>query len=347
MKILFIAPNYLPHIGGVERHIESICREILKDNHSISILVQKFDNSYSDYERNNNLEIIRLNKSSKKIVRKIKIATYMLLNLKKILKYDIIHFHDYETFWAYGLFVYPMLKLFGKKIYITFHGWEGDIPPKKSIIFKRKLITAFTTANVSVGHFISKWYSTKPDIVSYGGVDRVDNLSQNKELYILFVGRLASDTGIFDCVKAWEIMSKDNNLELVICGDGPLRQEVENYVNKYNIQRVVFKGYVNNVSSYIKDAKIIFTSGYLGILEALSYQKNVIAIYDNELKKDYLTMIPNYEEMMWVTDNRMENIISVYHDVIINNVKKEIGYQYACKNSWQKVKEDYYKLWEL
>ena len=347
MKILFIAPNYLPHIGGVEKHLDSLCKEMLKDGHEITILVQKFENSYDDYEKDGNIEIIRLNKSANKVLRRLNMLKYMIINIKNILKYDVIHFHDYATFWSYGLGVYPLLKLFGKKVFITFHGWEGDVPPRKSIVFKRRLIEKLTTANISVGHFISKWYGTKANIVSYGGVDKVNNLSQNKEDYILFVGRLAPDTGIFDYIKAWKIVSQSTKLEFLICGDGNLRIEIEQYIQDNNIDRVVLKGFVSNVKNYIKDAKVIFTAGYLGILEAFSYQKNVIAIYDNKLKKDYLQMIPNNEKMMWVVDNKLENIINVFNEAIADDNKKEIAYQYSLQNSWKTVKEDYYRLWGI
>jgi len=347
MKILFIAPNYLPHIGGVEKHLDSLCKEILKDGHEITILVQKFDNSYKNYENHNNLEIVRINKSDNKVARRFNNLKYMLLNIKKILKYDVIHFHDYSTFLSYGLGVYPILKLFGKKIFITFHGWEGNVPPQKSIIFKRKLTEKLTTANMSVGHFISKWYGTKADIVSYGGVDKVNDLSQNKEKYFLFIGRLAPDTGIFDYIKAWKVVSQSTKLEFIICGDGDLREEIVSFIKEHDIQRVVLKGFVSNVENYIKDATVIFTAGYLGILEAFSYKKNVIATYDNELKKDYLEMIPNHENIMWVVDSKLENIINVFNEAIENNDKKEIAYQYSLKNSWKKVKEDYYRLWKI
>jgi len=346
MKILFITPNYLPHIGGVEKHLENLSSEMIKDGHNITILVQKFDNSYKGYEKNNNLEIIRIHKSSNKIIRRINLLKYMITNIKNILKYDVIHFHDYGTFWSYGLLAYPILKLFNKKIFITFHGWEGDVPPRKSVVFKRKLIEKLTTANISVGHFISKWYGTKSDIVTYGGVDRVD-VTQNREDYILFVGRVAEDTGIFDYIKAWEDVSKNNNLDFIICGDGILRKEIEEYIQKNSIKRVLFKGFVTDVNSYIKDAKVVFTAGYLGILEAFSYKKNVIATYDNELKKDYLQMIPNYQNMMWVVDNKIDNIVNVFNEAIKNNNKKEIAYEYALNNSWEKVKKDYYRLWRM
>lgn len=344
-KILFIAPNYLPHIGGVEKHIYYLSQEMLKDNHQVDILTLKYNNTYKDIEEDGNLKVIRVDKSSKKFGNRINTIKYMFKSIKNILKYDIIHIHDYSTFemWIYP--IYPILKLFNKKIYITFHGYEGDIPPRKQVIFRRKMVEKLATKNICIGHFIEKYYDTKADIVSYGGVNKVDNILENKEEYLLFIGRLAPDTGIFDYIKAWELISKNSDLKFVICGDGVLREEIEKYIKKNNIQNIIFKGFVSDVESYIKDAKIIFTAGYLGILEAFSYKKNVIATYDNVLKEDYLKMILNYHEMMWVADNDIDNIVDAVNEAIGDTTKKKIAYIYSLENSWEKVKNDYYKLW--
>ena len=104
---------------------------------------------------------------------------------------------------------------------------------------------------------------------------------------------------------------------------------------------------MSDVDNYIKNAKVIFTAGYLGILEAFSFKKNVIATYDNELKKDYLQMIPNHEKMMWVVDNKIESVINVFNESIQDNIKKEVAYKYSLENSWKKVKEEYYRLWKM
>ena len=348
MKILFIAPNYLPHIGGVEKHIYKLTNELLKDNHQVTILVQKFDSSYKDYEKLDNLEIIRLSKKENKIFNRVYKALYMLKFLKSIKQFDIIHIHDYSTFEMFILPIYLILRLLNRKIYITFHGYEGDIPPRKSVIKRRKLVERLAYKNICIGDFIPKWYGTKTDVISYGGVDKVDDIQNLKENYILFIGRLANDTGIFDYIKAWgSVHQKYDKMQFIICGDGVLKDELDKYIIQNNIKNIVFKGFIYDVESYIKDAKVIFTAGYLGILEAFSYKKNTIAIYDNELKKDYLTMIPNYDEMMWVSDSKLKNIISSLEDALKNKTKKEMAYQYACENSWTKVKEECYRLWEI
>lgn len=347
MKILFIAPNYLPHIGGVEKHIDMLCKELLKDGHTITILVTKHENSYKDYEKIDNLEIIRLNISSVRFGNRINILKYMILNFTKLLKYDMIHFHDFGTFWTYGLPVWLPLKIFRKKMFVTFRGWEGDVPPRKSVVWKRKVVEKLADGNICIGHFIEKWYGTNADIVSYGGVAKVKDMNTNKEEYLLFVGRLAPDTGIWDYIKVWEELSlRYIDFKFVICGDGVLREEIEKYVQDKNILNVEFKGFVGDVETYIKDAKVIFTAGYLGILEACSYKKAAIATYDNELKKDYLQMIPNYDEMMWVVDNNIGNTIKAVDEAINDIIKKEKAYHYSLQNSWEKVKEDYYRLWQ-
>ena len=347
MKILFIAPNYLPHIGGVEKHIDMLCKELLKDGHSITILVIKYNNSYRDYEKIGNLEIIRLNQSSIRFGNRLNAFKYMFLNITKISKYDVIHFHDFSTFEVFALPVYLPLKIFGKKLYITFHGWEGQVPPKKSVVLRRKIVEKLADGNICIGHFIEKWYRMRADIVSYGGVKKVENIDLNKEKYLLFVGRLALDTGIWDYIKVWEELSpRYTDLKFIICGDGVLKKEIEKYIQNKNILNIEFKGFVSDVETYIKDAKIVFTSGYLGILEAFSYKKAVIATYDNELKKDYLQMIQNYEKMMWVTDNNICNIAKAIEESINDKIKKEKAYEYSLQNSWEKVKKDYYKLWK-
>lgn len=345
MKILFIAPNYLPHIGGVEKHLYYLSKELEKDGHEITILVPKYDINYPSHEKDGTLEIVRIDNLKNKYINRVKNLFYLIRHLKNTFKYDIIHFHDYGTFYGFGVLIFPLLKLFNKKVYITFHGWEGDVPPKQNIVLKRKIVEKLTNGNICIGDFIRKWYGTTPDIISYGGVEKKD-LSDVKEEYVLFVGRIANDTGIFDYIKAWEVVSKNNNLDFVVCGDGVLRNEIEQYIKMHNIQRVILKGFVTDVNSYIKDAKIVFASGYLAILEAFSYKKNVIATYDNELKKDYLEMIPNHEKMMWVVDNKIENIVNAFSEAIDDNRKKEIAYTYSLGNSWEKVKRDYYKLWK-
>lgn len=345
MNILFVAPNYYPHIGGVEKHIKEVSEELAKDGHEIVILTLKHENSYKSHEKTGNIEIIRMNRLDIRKLGVIYLYLQLFLNLPKFLTADIIHFHDFWTLWEWGKPFLSIFRFFKKPIYLTFHGWEGDIPPKPDIIEKRKICEQLVDGNICIGHFIEKWYNTKADIVSYGGVHKAEETTEC-ENYILFAGRLAQDTGIIAYMQAWKEINKIYpELKFIICGDGDLKQKLVDYISKANITNVEFKGFVQDPEDYVKKSKIVFASGFLSILEAFSYKKPVISFYDNELKKDYLEMMPDSEKMMWISKSK-EEIILYIQEALEDNEKVQKAYEYSLENSWQKVKEDYYKLWK-
>lgn len=63
---------------------------------------------------------------------------------------------------------------------------------------------------------------------------------------LLFIGRLVEKKGVSYLIKAMpEIVSKNKNVTLLICGDGPLREELEQLTEKWKLQEFVrFVGYV-------------------------------------------------------------------------------------------------------
>ena len=347
MKILFFVPDYYPHIGGVEKHVEKLSRELVAEGYEITVLLQKKDDNHADFEIINSVNVVRINKKFSKTWNRIWLLFYILKNFKKWCDYDILHFHDFGQFWIFALPVIIPLKILNKKCYVTFHGWEGCVPPKKTIIFKRKIVEFLTDGNICIGHFIEKWYGTKSTLISYGGVDKAKDLDSDDD-YILYTGRLAPDTGIMNYLKAWEQIQDDyKNMYFKICGDGILLDQLKKYVQLKSIKRVVFEGFVTDIEGQIKNSKIVFCSGYLGIMEAFSYKKAVISVYDNELKKDYLTMIPDYFEMMWVVDDSVQAVSKAIECAIKDNIRRVRGYNFSLNNSWGRVKDEYETLWDI
>jgi len=54
--------------------------------------------------------------------------------------------------------------------------------------------------------------------------------------YVLFVGRLSQEKGLFTLLKAWKLVK---NIPLKIVGDGSLRESLENFVNRANLSKKV------------------------------------------------------------------------------------------------------------
>lgn len=342
MNVVFITKDYLPRLGGVEIHVSKLTAELIKDNHQINIITIA-DNGINDGEDNSgNPKVFRLSPGT--FPKRISHYTGLIKRIKILFNADVIHFHDFSIMYYFLPFVY-LLKIFKKKVYITFHGWEGVFPPPEYIIKRRAKCESLADGNICIGDFIQKWYGTKADVISYGGAEKKD-ISGNTETNVVFAGRLNNDTGINQYLEAWKVIQeKYPDRHLVICGDGPLSQKISKDINNDVLKNVTLAGMVKDTGVFIKDAVIVFTSGYLSILDSFAYRKSVIAVYDNELKKDYLNMIPGSKEMLWAAGSK-EEIINLFDKAIQDNNKSEKAYKYSLENNWGKVKNDYYRLWK-
>lgn len=100
---------------------------------------------------------------------------------------------------------------------------------------------------------------------------------------ILFVGRLTPEKGLMPVLQAWERLATQRRL--VIAGDGPQRQELENWATDHHLENVVFKGFVpleKQAQLWNKAAVFISPSiwqepGATTILESLGRGRPVIA----------------------------------------------------------------------
>lgn len=350
MKVLMFVNRFYPQIGGVEKHTLNIARELVKLGISVKIVTIK-DNIYLDeYERLEGIDIFRLkytNICNIPKTKRIRAYFWLLIHISLILETDIIHCHDFSTFWNWYLpfrFLLPW-----KKVFVTFHGWEGIFPPEKKVISKRKVTENFTEGNICIGDYISKWYGTKPDIVSYGGVQLQQHHIKQNGLRCIYIGRLEKDTGIDTYLNAL-IVLKDKynvNLKTNICGDGTLRLDIQNKARKNGLD-CIFHGFVKDVEIYLNDVTYCFTSGYLSMLEAMVQKKVVISTFDNDLKKDYLCMIPEYDKKIIVAQEPEELAEKIYF--ILNNEQHynnlvNKGFEWAVQNSWDEMAKKYLKLW--
>lgn len=337
MKILFVAPSFYPNKGGVEKHIYNLSKELISDNHNVSVLYKCRISNVSEYEKIDEIEIYR--NKSKFFMRFIP----SIRNIKLFLYADIIHFHDYGSFLAW-IFLFPILKLLGKRLFITFHGWEGVFPPTKGTIIIRKIINKLSFRSLAIGDFIEKWYGTNCNLISYGAVSSVESINDSKN--IVFLGRLEADTGCVSYLDAYiELYSKKEDIpELIICGDGTLREQLERKASISGIP-CKFTGFVDNPNDFLAKAKIVFTSGYLAILEAFKLNKPVISYYDHELKYDYLKGIP-VKSKSFILCKDSEEIARSLNNLISSNIlNNPEGKVFADNSTWRNMVKTYYTLW--
>ncbi len=349
MNILFITSSYLPNIGGVERHLACLVALLHNIGCSINIVTRTTDKKSISPEYMKDCAVYRFIERHIKYIpysRAILVWFWFWKHRDLIRQADIIHCHDYVPFWRWYI---PYRFLFYRKpVYITFHGYEGRFPVERTAIIKRKIVGLLTKGNICIGDFISRWYGTKPDYISYGFTILTESTPIDyTKPRLVFIGRLADDTGasmILDCI---DILKDKYGLSLPadFCGDGPLRDQLISLCQKLGLS-VNFHGFVSKTSDYIKKSSIVAATGYLSILDAMIAKRPVFAIYNNPLKKDYLISIG--KDLIDITnssEDMAKNIYNYYIEPKLWEEKIERAFQFAKQQNQQNLLNLYIKLW--
>lgn len=103
------------------------------------------------------------------------------------------------------------------------------------------------------------------------------------DVVILFSGKLINKKRPFDLLKAFESIN-NSKMVLFYMGDGPLREDLENYINQYNIKNVIISGFINQseIGSIYSIADIyVMCSGIgetwgLSVNEAMNFSLPII-----------------------------------------------------------------------
>lgn len=334
--VLFLTPFFCPHVGGVEKHVYEIGKELTKRGYLISILTQKHTRNLKSFQKIEKMNIFRMPCYSNNKLKKFKIWLWMLKHIHFVQKADIIHCHD--VFFWYFPFRFLFLQ---KKVFTTFHGYESYTISKKAIII-RKLSEKLSKGNICIGQFIEKWYGTKADYILYGGVNpaRSSNSKLNNKSAV-FIGRLDEQTGIKTYIDAFEqIRKKVSDFKITVIGDGKFK----NFIGK----RTKVIGWMKNPKKYLHIHRFAFVSRYLSILEAMIVKRLVFAVFDNPVKKDYLFMTPFNKYIVITSDAKELSEKVIYYLKHPKEEKKLIdkSFEFAKKQTWEKVVNTYVGLWE-
>lgn len=314
MKILFLTRLFYPHIGGVEKHVYEISQKLNLPaqaggkSQKITVITEKFDENLKDREIVNGIKIIRFSYPKARFFGLLKIWIWLFRNRRLISESDIVHCHDVFIWYLPFRFLF-----FGKRVYTTFHGWEGVYPVSVKNILLKRLAARLSWGNICVGRFIEKYYGIKADVITYGGVETQKSKFKSQKYKskgkIVFLGRLEKDTGIS---KLFDFLGKHKKYRADFCGDGVLRSECEKYGRVY--------GFVDP-APFLKKKEICFAAGYLSAMEAVSFGCKLMVGWSNPLKKDYWKSSPflGKNVKQWVGEQTWEKLADEYQNLYRNN----------------------------
>jgi len=337
MHVVFLSKRYWPAVGGVEKHLQSLCDVLQKWRPDIqmTIVTEQHDTSLPTFEEQKNKTIHRIPVSSN--IKK-SIWSWMSAHRKLFESADLIHAHD-VFFWMFPLL--PNWSL--PRIYTTFHGYEPPGPPNKKQRNQHQIAEVLSDGNICVGGFHQKWYGVQPTRTTFGAVDESylsSKKTKAKSGTFVFVGRLDTDTGIWSYLEAFaKLHAEEKNYQLDVVGDGPLRQQLELFVEQQNLP-VRFLGSQTITPTLYQKYSASFVSGYLTILESLAAGTPVIATYGTPLKKDYLELTP-FAQHISIAQPGTQLVTAMKGKHLLSPDAQS----WAHQQTWDKLAGQYLELW--
>lgn len=329
MKVALISSHSFLNPGGVKKHILGLHDELKRRGISSKIIVPRRNQS----ERYGK-DIILLGTSFPVTFGGAKGDLPVNFNpvaVEEVLareNFDILHFHNFILPSALQILLSPAAQ---KALAIlTFHSsMEGSrlykdfpelfYPVKKVIEWKIDGI-------IGVAPFIlTKYFDDyqKPKIHIPNGVDlrqfqpraaKNAQLAKDKNIKILFLGRLDKRKGLIYLLQAFKQLTKKyGNLSLVIVGDGPERSKCQEWILKNNLLNVTFAGMVDEkmTASYYRACDIYCSPAISGesfgivLIEAMGCGLPVVAFANEGYRQvlgsgfgaEYLAKLKNWREL--------------------------------------------------
>jgi glycosyltransferase involved in cell wall biosynthesis len=298
-KICIFTETYYPVVGGGETQTRLLAEGLVAENYQVMVLTRKTDTSQKRKEVVGGVEVYRLSPVGHQHWKKWGLLITGLLALIRYRKqYDLILVSGYRVIGIAAVLV----SLITGKICILKADNNGEMSGdfftgglsryglrKNSVLVSLFLI--LRNAVLRRTHaFIAISSDIRDELIQYGKIPAhkihhipncVDtsifhpvNLSgkleirknlglPQKDVLVIYTGRLVSYKGLFTLLKSWEQVCKEHgNASLLLVGGGSLdiyncEDDLRDYVQGNNLQDCVsFIGEVQNVSHYLQAADI-------------------------------------------------------------------------------------------
>lgn len=267
MKVFEIIPAFAP-VGGAEMFVKTLTiamkEQFPDDQFFVVSLYDRKDNALVKELVDRGVEVLFLGK-------KKGIDFACAKRLRKLIderKPDVCHLHLNTLL---TLFLSGRVKR--QNNYFTIHNVVTEQSfgsrRKPTNILAKRLLKSGKVHPVSISKIVDdsakEFFSLKETSIIYNGTDvelfRNDTPLEKRKNTFIGVGRFLPVKNHMLMIKAFaRIHEEYPDTNLVLLGEGSLREECEDYVKDNGIGGIEFKGAVDNVNEYMKDSKCLLMS---------------------------------------------------------------------------------------
>ena len=293
MRIAIFTETYLPQINGVVTHIKILKEGLEALGHTV-LIVTADSKAHTHYLKDN---VLHCPAHNLKRIYNLDLASPVSRTRLKYLREfrpDIIHVHNEFSIGLSGMAIAKILKV---PLVYTLHTMYDDyiyyIAPKPLIPLTKKL-----------SHRYFRMFPQNAAVVT-GPSKKCQEYTYEIEQYHIpqdatvacFVGRLGREKSVDVLLRFWaQEMKPQDNMRLLIIGDGPEKEPLEQLAQQLGItDTVIFTGKVlhPDLPPYIHTCDIYVTASLsdtnsISMLEGMAGGLPVLQLYD-ELNADQVT----------------------------------------------------------
>ncbi|MFH1462323.1 MAG: glycosyltransferase family 4 protein [bacterium] len=367
MRVGLISFHTFSQPGGVKRHILGLKAEFQKRGIESKIIAprrDKLENYSKDVILLGTSFPLKFSGSQGDLC--INFNPFTIRKVLKKEKFDVLHFHNFgfpsalqvlessnalniltfhanieknEFFKAFPVFIYIFKKIVQWKVDGVIGVAPFNLNPFKG--FKGPM--AVIPNGIDLEEFNPK-------------VPKLKKFSDGK-INILFLGRIEERKGLIYLLRAYKILEKKfSDLRLIIAGEGPLKEECQNWIEKNKLSNVAFEGNIEEkmVPSYYKSSDIYCSPAIFGesfgivLIEAMAVGRPVVAFAN----KGYKRVLENGKGKRFLVKPKDYKTLAEKLELLIRNEKlrKEMGewgIKEAKKYSWTKIADQVLAFYEL
>lgn len=371
MRKIVIANDYLKG-GGVENVLNNIVKKLIQEKYEIFLMIpncnqkdimQEFGESVTHYPP------MRKLKNEKKFTwrwfwdRGLYIIQHQFYKI-------IFAFHDFDVAIALkeGPTMIEISKLHAKKkiawVHVDYQYMHWTKSCYKSLESEKKCMQKFekvVCVSEAAKQSVIKTIGNPGNLcVRYNPIN-ISDIYKNAEMqctenkvinHILFVtvGRLSPEKNYQLLLDVCEELEKKYTFSLWIIGDGPLKEELKNKIEKCNIKSVKLLGMQKNPYPFIKMADIFVSSAKcesfgIAIQEALVLGKPIVAVkcpaVEETLNSKFGILVNNDRDALYAAMEQM-----IMDEELRNKIENNIKKFYEIEELYEKRLNDICNLWE-
>lgn len=284
MRVLIVASRYLPHRGGLETVVRELSHELIRRNHQVIILTNKFPRNLPKFETIDGIPVQRFHFLVPRFayLREMRFDLWLaaallfpftlfrLATSVRQFRADVINLHYLGPA---GFFLLCVNSMIGRRLVVSLHGGDVDGEPRKNrfnrwlfrtVLQKADAITVCSQSLLNRATELLPEIQNKAHVVHNGvnlEVFAAARPYKHENTYIFAVGQLEIHKGFDLLIDAFaRIASKVPTLDLLIAGDGSQMTELCEQVKREHLSgRVKMLGSVGReeVASFMCGSQTI------------------------------------------------------------------------------------------